>query len=76
MDYNSGSARTKEDICVTCLHGLRDAGVAALDPAEFIAWVNSSTPETLAAILPRLGYNPCFATNPVDGAVKTRLGEI
>lgn len=66
MAYNSGDARTKEDVCVDCIERAIAAGqpitraaqikdvLAPLDDAGALAWLHS------------MGYCPCYYQNEID----------
>ena len=67
MDYATGDARTKEDICEECLRTLHVNGVMVYVGAELEAWIKAN-PEKAVELLPGLGYEKCWYGNPVDSA--------
>ena len=67
MDYASGDARTKEDICTDCLRTLHAGGVMVYTGAELEIWIKEN-PAKARDVLPGMGYSPCFYSNPVDKA--------
>lgn len=71
MDYATGDARTKEDICTDCLRTLHAGGLMVYTGGELEAWIKANPDK--AGILPGMGYSPCFYRNPVDDAFKAAM---
>jgi len=73
QSYNSGDSNTKKEICSTCLHLLRDNGINALNPQEFITWVKQQELEVIKDKLEKIGFSLCYYNNDVDLAITERL---
>lgn len=75
MDYASGDARTKEDVCTGCLRAMRDEiGTVLLTPEEFTSHLAGMEPDEALKLLAKLEFSACFYPNPVDEFVK-HLGQ-
>ena len=69
MAYNSGDARTKEDLCASCAVDLAKLGVFVKSGAELLAWMDETPAVEVLVKLHAAGYGRCFYSNPVDDKV-------
>ena len=73
--YND-DAEAKEEICPECLRNLHKAGASDVyTVGELVLWIEETTANDLAKTLVEVGYCACWYGNPVDEAVKLRLGD-
>ncbi len=72
MEYTELEARTKEDICLDCLRALHREGVPVYTGFELELWIKAC-PGKAVELLPRIGYAPCFYSNPLDEAFKAAM---
>jgi hypothetical protein len=75
QDYNAGNARTKEDLCASCLKILREHGVNALDVAGLSMWIECTEKATVQDVLRAAQYAACHYPNDLDAMVWQRLGQ-
>jgi hypothetical protein len=69
------SPPAKTVLCNACVLGLADEGVPVTTPDDLLAWMESTAPDTVVAVLRRCGFRPCRYPNPVDAAWG-RLGKV
>ena len=65
-------AKTKEEICSSCLVKLRDMGLHIITVDELIEWINKTPKDSVIEILRKLDFRACYYANKVDNAVEKK----
>jgi len=72
LDYNAYDARTKEEICPSCLKELRDLGLNILDVTELINWLKTADEKDIQRFTKKTSYSKCFYGNEIDELIEQR----
>lgn len=68
-----GGERTKEEICSDCLVRLnRVLKLDILTSSDLLTWIESSSEETLKAMLTDSYFSACYYHNAIDNAVRAK----
>lgn len=70
MQYGGRWAKTKKDICTSCLKNLRKENINVLDVDELIDWIKNN--DNAQPKLKQIGFKTCHYSNPVDDVFESQ----
>jgi len=72
MSYVGIGAKTKTEICSTCIANLAQEGVIVHNVEELVDWAKDNNKETVKNILQIVGFHFCYYGNWVDESIEEK----
>lgn len=72
MGYQGIGARSKTEICSSCVADLAEQGVIVHHTGELIEWIEETETEEVESVLDKVGFSFCYYSNSVDEALESK----